>query len=85
MKLIIEEKARKEGKRIPTEQYLLILDRLNQFKIDPFSIFFDVKKIHAKNEEYRLRVGKYRILYTIDSGTIKVFAILHRKDAYRYR
>ena len=34
---------------------------------------------------YRLRVGKYRILYEIDerSKTVTVCRVLHRKQAYR--
>lgn len=34
---------------------------------------------------YRLRVGKYRILYGIDdlSKTVTVHRVLHRKEAYR--
>jgi len=34
---------------------------------------------------YRLRVGKYRILYEIDdkSKTVTVCKVLHRKEAYR--
>jgi len=34
---------------------------------------------------YRLRVGKYRILYDIDdlSKTVTIHRVLHRKQAYR--
>lgn len=34
---------------------------------------------------YRLRVGKYRVLYTIDdlSHTVEVYTVEHRKDVYR--
>ncbi len=34
---------------------------------------------------YRLRVGKYRILYNIDdqSKTVTIHRVLHRKEAYR--
>jgi mRNA interferase RelE/StbE len=36
-------------------------------------------------EAYRLRVGAYRILYTIDDGiqTVEIIAVGHRKDVYR--
>lgn len=36
-------------------------------------------------EGYRLRVGDYRILYTIDHKThrIVVYSIAHRREAYR--
>ncbi len=34
---------------------------------------------------YRLRVGKYRILYEIDdkTKTVTIFRVLHRKEVYR--
>jgi mRNA interferase RelE/StbE len=38
------------------------------------------------NEEgYRIRVGNYRILYTINDANklVDVFKISHRKDSYR--
>ncbi len=36
-------------------------------------------------EEYRLRIGDYRVLYTIDDKNkmITVFAIGHRREVYR--
>ena len=42
------------------------------------------KKLRAR-QEYRLRVGAYRILYTVNDTTrvVEVVAIRHRRDAYR--
>ena len=36
-------------------------------------------------EEYRLRVGAYRILYTIDDTNlvVSIFAVGHRREVYR--
>jgi mRNA interferase RelE/StbE len=36
-------------------------------------------------EEYRLRVGDYRVLYTIDDSNrvVIVFAVGHRREVYR--
>jgi len=38
----------------------------------------------TKDEEYRLRVGDYRLLYRIDAGSKRIYAyrIKHRKDVY---
>ena len=43
-----------------------------------------VKKLSAR-EEYRLRVGDYRVLYTIDDKKcmVTVFAVGHRREVYR--
>lgn len=43
-----------------------------------------VKKLHGE-EGYRVRVGMYRILYTIDDAAraVTVYRIKHRREAYR--
>ena len=35
---------------------------------------------------YRLRVGDYRVLFTIDDHAkrVTIYRILHRRDAYRH-
>ena len=42
------------------------------------------KKLRGRSA-YRIRVGDYRVLYTIDdpSHTVEVTAVGHRKDVYR--
>ncbi|MEL6581147.1 MAG: type II toxin-antitoxin system RelE/ParE family toxin [Cyanobacteria bacterium J06621_12] len=43
----------------------------------------DVKKLTNFTPEYRLRVGRYRILFKIDGDTLKIYRVKHRKDAYK--
>ena len=42
------------------------------------------KKLSAR-DEYRLRIGNYRILYTISDSdsTVTIIAVGHRRDVYR--
>ena len=42
------------------------------------------KKLSGR-DEYRLRVGAYRVLYTIDdkNNIVTIFAIGHRREVYR--
>ena len=42
-------------------------------------------KLSGSERSYRLRIGKYRILYQIDEKlkVVTVFAVGHRKDVYR--
>ncbi len=39
----------------------------------------------AEKEYYRLRIGDYRVIYSIDdrAKVIKILSIAHRKDVYR--
>ena len=42
------------------------------------------KKLRGR-EEYRLRIGDYRVLYAIvdSSHTVTIFAVGHRREVYR--
>lgn len=42
----------------------------------------DVKKLQGYKGTYRLRVGKYRIIYSTDTETITIKAVLPRGAAY---
>ena len=45
----------------------------------------DIRKLEGGNDEYRLRVGDYRVLYGVDKteNVFVVFKIADRKEAYR--
>jgi len=43
------------------------------------------KKLRGTDDEYRLRVGDYRVFYTVDDAKKKVtiYHVAHRREAYR--
>lgn len=43
------------------------------------------KKLKGSDNEYRIRIGNYRVIYIISDGVliITVIKIAHRKDVYR--
>jgi mRNA interferase RelE/StbE len=43
------------------------------------------KKLRGTHNEYRLRVGDYRIFYTIDDAKKRIilYHVAHRREAYR--
>ncbi len=43
----------------------------------------DVKKLRGSANEYRLRVGNYRVLFELEGTTIMIYAVGDRKDIYR--
>jgi len=43
----------------------------------------DVKKLKGFPNEYRLRVGDYRVIFELEGRTILVYAVGNRKDVYR--
>jgi len=42
----------------------------------------NVKKLTARTQEYRLRVGSYRVLFILDADLLVVYAVKNRKEAY---
>jgi mRNA-degrading endonuclease RelE of RelBE toxin-antitoxin system len=42
----------------------------------------DVRKLSARENAYRLRVGSHRILFRLDRNVIQVYAVKDRKNAY---
>jgi len=46
----------------------------------------DVRKLAGGGDEYRLRVGDYRVRFTYqERTTMVVLRVLHRREAYRAR
>ena len=43
----------------------------------------NVKKLKGSRNEYRLRVGNYRVLFELEGRTVTVYAVGNRKDIYR--
>ena len=43
----------------------------------------DVKRLVGQPPRFRLRVGDYRVLFRLESDTMKVYRIVHRREAYQ--
>jgi mRNA interferase RelE/StbE len=43
----------------------------------------DVKKLKGSKNQYRLRVGNYRVLFELETATITVYDLGRRKDIYK--
>jgi len=80
--VILQRPAEKELDALEKSVHKRIAARLLVLEEDPRPA--GVKKLQGQ-ESYRLRVGDYRILYTIDDKTKKVFiqAVGHRREVYR--
>jgi len=82
-KLKIKKTARKELDDLPDIIYLKIDEAILSLKENPFP-YPQSKKL--KNEDKRrLRIGDYRVVYTVDGEEeiITIFRVSHRKDVYR--
>jgi len=80
--VIIQRSAEKELDALEKTVHKRVAARLLALEEDPRPA--GVKKLQGQ-ESFRLRVGDFRVLYTIDDKTKIVFiqAIGHRREVYR--
>jgi mRNA interferase RelE/StbE len=81
-KVYFRESVEKDFKSIPVNDVKKILHRIELLAIEPRPQ--GGEKLTGR-ERYRVRQGRYRILYSIQDNelTIWIVAVGHRKDVYR--
>jgi len=81
-KINIKPSALKDLDYLPDKEVKKISIRLMQLKDNPRPI--GVQKL-SDQEGYRIRSGKYRILFEVndESGSVFIYRIKHRKEVYK--
>ncbi len=79
-RLEIGEEALEQLRALPSELRRRIGQRLDALQAD---LQGDVRKLAGQAGKYRLRVGDYRILFTLENDLVFVHQVKDRKDAYR--
>jgi len=81
-KILFKKSVQKDLNAIPKRDLKKILDRIELLAVDPRPP--GCEKL-TDQQRYRLRQGRYRILYSIqdDELTVWVVKVGHRKDIYR--
>ena len=80
--LQFKSSVRKDLKSIPHEDVRRILDALNDLKVNPRPA--NAQPLTGR-DAWRVRIGRYRAIYTIDNDCliVEVVKVGHRKDIYR--
>lgn len=80
--VLILKSAEREMDRLPPATHTRISKRILSLEDNPRPR--GTKKLSGR-EEYRLRVGDYRVLYAIDDtdSIVTIFAVGHRREVYR--
>ncbi|RKY64470.1 MAG: type II toxin-antitoxin system RelE/ParE family toxin [Candidatus Latescibacterota bacterium] len=81
--VLLRPSARRDLDRLSDSDAERVMDALEKLKQDPRGR--GTRKLKGGRNEWRLRVGAYRVLYEIDDSHRKVliFRIRHRREAYR--
>ena len=81
-RLVIKPSASKEIEALPKQDRKRVVARIEGLAKDPRPV--GSEKLSGK-EQYRLRQGNYRILYSIEDQILIVMVVKigHRKEVYR--
>ncbi len=80
--------AQRDMLKIPRPDALRILYRLTELQNgldEGDTTAFDIKALQGHSSRWRLRVGDYRVVYTVENGQLIVWvmAVGNRRDVYR--
>lgn len=80
--VVVSKVAEKQLDKIPNNYYKLIVKRLQELKYDPRPS--GCKKLIGYDGIYRVRVGNYRIIYTIEDNilVVEIIKIGTRQSIY---
>ena len=78
-KIIWDEKAYDSLNKLEPVISRRILKKVEELSENPFSK--DIKKLKG-SEDFRLRVGDYRVIFSIEQGTIQILKVGHRRNIY---
>lgn len=81
----LTKSAKKDLRKLPKKIQIRIIEALKMLGVNPLSELLKVKKLRGEDSLYRIRVGDYRIVYTVENKklVILVIKIGHRKEIYR--
>ena len=81
--VFLEKKTFKRLEKLGGDTRGRIVEALHTLRDEGFSRRLDIAKLRGYRNQYRLRIGKYRILFELrPERTIVVYAILPREVAY---
>jgi mRNA interferase RelE/StbE len=84
-KVAFKSSASTELRKLPAEIIKRVGVRIDQFENTPFPSGAERLKAYNNPTIYRIRVGDYRILYSVDTSqkVIIIHAVAHRREVYR--
>jgi mRNA interferase RelE/StbE len=81
--IIFTNRAKKELLSLPNRIILILESKIDGLANQPRPV--GCKKLQGSENEYRIRIGNYRIIYTVEDVVkiVTIIKVADRKDAYR--
>ena len=82
-KILWKKSAVRELDKIPNQFAVKIFNAVSELKFEPRPA--NCKNMIGLSKHYRLKVGDYRVVYSIEDKIliIEIIRIAHRKDVYK--
>lgn len=80
--ILFKKSAAKQLRQLPKSILKKVASAIDDLADDPRPA--NCKKLKGVEETYRIRIGDYRVLYTVDDSivTVEVVKVGNRKDIY---
>jgi mRNA interferase RelE/StbE len=81
--VLIERTAERDLKSLPTAVFDRLLPRIKALADNPRPA--GCHKLAGSKNDWRIRIGDYRVVYEIDDfrKQVKIFRVRHRREVYR--
>ena len=81
--LLLAWQARRDLDQLPAEVYGRIVPKIHSLASEPRPS--GCRKLSGSANDYRVRVGDYRILYEVadDVREVRILRVRHRREVYR--
>ena len=81
--VLLERRAERDLKKLSQETFYRIIPQIKGLSENPKPA--GCRKITGSKNDWRIRIGDYRIIYEIDEKerTVKVMRIRHRREVYK--
>lgn len=81
--VLLERRAERDLRRLETVDFRRIIPEIKALADNPKPV--GCRKISGSKNDWRIRIGEYRIVYEIDDSAkvVKVMRVRHRREVYR--
>jgi mRNA interferase RelE/StbE len=79
----LERAAENDLKRLPTTTFHRIIPQIRALAENPRPL--GCRKLTSSKNDWRIRIGDYRVLYEIDekAKAVRIMRVRHRREVYR--
>ena len=81
--LRFEKVAWKHLDHVPNPDRQRIRARIDAYRREPDALGHDVVPVVGEPGRLRLRVGVWRVIFSVQGDTMRIHRVAHRREAYR--